>query len=598
MELLYVFVKKIREDKYGVGFNLSNNYDVIYNKIDKKICIYSKKRNFSEFFFGVNIVNVNAIVGKNGVGKTTLLNILGLKKIDRRVEYGRSEWFAVYHIYEDVFAIEGVNSDLLKNSPIHKENDYFFYFKLNEINDKFEYHIHDEKIDKAIGKLKIFHFPVMKERNPDYQRDQNLSFERFYMDKNIKWVYKYLVNDYRKFNDGDSTGKLTFIIGRDFSNNNYSTGERLDLYEDISGFYTDISFFDNKVDSILKNEKKLFIIRMLEKLINQHMVLSVSKSMPESIDENINKSDFLKFISLIEEKYSNDLKDYEGIKKFLMSKLDDFISLAEEIHGGSIEMNIKLIVSILEGIPESKFLNVGNHSSYICEIDLDSYNNDIFNLLNERSKKCIVNPFVVKFPEKSDGELSIINKISSIYGAIDNNSNGAEEYFIIFLDEIDAHLHPEWSRCFLSMLIDVLARFNQKFQLIVASHYPYIISDLPCDNILKIEKLMNGGFQITNSKHGFGSNMYDILNDNFFLSSPIGEFANKKILEIVKILSSNKEIDEGNNIKQVIDLLGDPIIKKNLMHRYNEKFKNKINKIQEIELLEERLKILKLEVDL
>ncbi|WP_448762137.1 hypothetical protein, partial [Acinetobacter tandoii] len=106
MELLYIFVKKVREENYDIGFNLSNNYNVSYDKIDRRISIENKKRNFPDNFFGINIVNVNAIVGKNGVGKTTLLNLMGLKKIDRRMEYGRSEWFAVYHIYEDFFAIE------------------------------------------------------------------------------------------------------------------------------------------------------------------------------------------------------------------------------------------------------------------------------------------------------------------------------------------------------------------------------------------------------------------------------------------------------------------------------------------------------------
>jgi len=83
MELLYVWV-----EKYGnirkQGFNFTNNYDVKVNPVKEKefdVSVNGKDR-INIFKNGDNgIIDIFGIIGKNGSGKTTILNAILSHKI-------------------------------------------------------------------------------------------------------------------------------------------------------------------------------------------------------------------------------------------------------------------------------------------------------------------------------------------------------------------------------------------------------------------------------------------------------------------------------------------------------------------------------------
>ncbi|MBR1897535.1 MAG: hypothetical protein IJ825_01505, partial [Oscillospiraceae bacterium] len=59
----------------NTGLNLSSKYIFIYNPNDNTIIVKDKSKNFIDDFFGKNIA-LTAIVGQNGVGKTSLLRFI------------------------------------------------------------------------------------------------------------------------------------------------------------------------------------------------------------------------------------------------------------------------------------------------------------------------------------------------------------------------------------------------------------------------------------------------------------------------------------------------------------------------------------------
>lgn len=80
MELIYLYIEKFGDFIYNQGIQLSNDFEVELQ--DKKLTI-NKRRNYLKNFYGSGIKNITVMVGKNGSGKTTILDILGMCRQDR-----------------------------------------------------------------------------------------------------------------------------------------------------------------------------------------------------------------------------------------------------------------------------------------------------------------------------------------------------------------------------------------------------------------------------------------------------------------------------------------------------------------------------------
>ena len=70
MELIYLYIEDYKNIK-NQGFNFSSKFTCKYDEVKKTLQI-DEKNNHIENFFGENI-NVTAIVGENGSGKSRIL---------------------------------------------------------------------------------------------------------------------------------------------------------------------------------------------------------------------------------------------------------------------------------------------------------------------------------------------------------------------------------------------------------------------------------------------------------------------------------------------------------------------------------------------
>ena len=80
----------------------------------------------------------------------------------------------------------------------------------------------------------------------------------------------------------------------------------------------------------------------------------------------------------------------------------------------------------------------------------------------------------------------------------------------------------------------------KNLHIIIASHSPFILSDLPKENIIFLEE----GKQVKpfKGKQTFGANIHTLLSDGFFMSDGLmGEFAKGKIEEIKDFYFDNKD---------------------------------------------------------
>lgn len=150
----------------------------------------------------------------------------------------------------------------------------------------------------------------------------------------------------------------------------------------------------------------------------------------------------------------------------------------------------------------------------------------------------------------------------------------------LIFDEVEICFHPEYQRTFINKLLSTLDRIgltrNCSFNVIIATHSPFILSDIPQSNILYLEE--GKDVSDTIKVNPFGANINDILRQSFFLKNGfVGEFAKRKILSMVDYLSSNfkknkKEWTKEVSIEDFIkNKIGEEIIRDQLDSLYHSK---------------------------
>jgi len=189
----------------------------------------------------------------------------------------------------------------------------------------------------------------------------------------------------------------------------------------------------------------------------------------------------------------------------------------------------------------------------------------------------------------SSGERQFIYTISTIVYHIKNllsiqQSNRVRYRNInLVLDEVEICFHPEYQRQFIDRLLDLINRLNLtrncSFNILIVTHSPFILSDIPKNNILYLE---DGKQYIDESLiNPFAANINDILYQSFFLEGGfIGEHAKNRINAAVNTLArvaNGQKIGKDvlwteENLKQLIDLIGEPLLRDNLMGLYTEAF--------------------------
>lgn len=163
----------------------------------------------------------------------------------------------------------------------------------------------------------------------------------------------------------------------------------------------------------------------------------------------------------------------------------------------------------------------------------------------------------------SSGQFQKIGLLSSIVYHLKNlDSITVKEHIydykniLIILDEIELYFHPEQQRIFINDLITLLKanRFNkiENLNIFFITHSPFILSDIPSQNVLKLE---NGEMKRADEKNSFGANIHDLLADEFFLENGfMGEFAMRRINECIVLLNWKilyKEFSES--IRNAVD---------------------------------------------
>ena len=197
---------------------------------------------------------------------------------------------------------------------------------------------------------------------------------------------------------------------------------------------------------------------------------------------------------------------------------------------------------------------------------------------------------VIDFRNLSSGERQIAYTISNfMYHLVNVDSEWNDyyrdfahwevikyKYVNVIFDEVELYFHPEMQRSFMGLLHQALQ--NAKFRnlcginIILATHSPFILSDIPHSNVLCL------GENAHEVEGTLGANIIELLGNSFFLSSVIGKVATRELIKLVSLYQRAKDgedvrTDFGKHkveFQYLLKYLADPYLKSLAHRRYEE----------------------------
>lgn len=184
------------------------------------------------------------------------------------------------------------------------------------------------------------------------------------------------------------------------------------------------------------------------------------------------------------------------------------------------------------------------------------------------------NGLPIEISKLSSGERQLLYTFSTYVYHIRNllsipKERVAYRHISLILDEAEICFHPEYQRLFVSRLLYMIKSLHLNnycaFNIIIATHSPFILSDIPRDNILYLDK------GVAQSREDFikplAANISDILYQSFFLRNGfIGEWARTKINSILKKTINWTEFNSEE--QNFIENIGDEYLKKQIKRHF------------------------------
>ena len=551
--ICYIYIYSYRLLK-NVGITFDHNF--VFQMEDGCLRI-EKSDALPKDFFGNGVYSVSAIVGNNGAGKTSALRFL----MEAVVEGYRIQDMAGVIVYENSGKIFVYQTESQKNSRLRIEST-MPYTKIRN----------------------LMSIPVMYYSghfSPLYDRDDILASELSgsYIASD-QWL---LVHDLLNYSNYDSiymVGRMASYIWAYRAQNNARICELL-MLDDIGELIRDLRLpryiligYNDSGGEFLANDYRDKIA--VQKFVNQS----------RDIKQNtIARLIYTNFINLIAEK-RNESDIYLGLldswQKVPKSSdiLNDLVAFANRKDVGETERKMLLSVHYVL----NKLVTICNYddNSNVFYVEIEKGKDQLRELIEEifNSHFYLTSRFFDIYYSHglytntvlSSGEQEMLNLLSRLYFGITLQPiriGNRQSPALIILDEAEIGFHPEWQRKYVNLLLQflntkMLVKPGVHFQLVITSHSPIILSDIPlcCVNIL--QKNENQETEVRKGEsETFGENVFNLYCRAFVMKDGlVGAFASAKIKDLYDRIG---EGDSSTATLREVMMIGDERIKNYLL---------------------------------
>lgn len=584
---IFMWVKKYKSlENFQVNFDKSYNIEFEYKKNRiKKLIIKKNINKIPKHFYGRNINSINIIIGKNGTGKSSILEMMSL--FDRvngtyksYADYPR-EFLIIYKTNnEKEFVLEGYHEN--------DDDKYFEFLKMPKDSLTFLVNYYTFKMTK--------NYEFIGTNNPKNLKDTGILRIKYGEEKinffEKKYSYEEAEQGNYKINTGVSEGNKATIYEYFINKKNIQS----ELYRDANIVIEipELDFYIDKIKkpfeiikeiklfNILKEEKiKGVVIKNYSNYLFSYKIWEIIENKSFQVDEilNIIKTEKIKLKKIknteqILEKLLDEIKEYENVKE-LSNKIHEILLLLNDVQVS--ELNFKRKTNILK---KYKIKGIDSRTKKFLEKYDEIVNYPWTN------KRLYLPEFekILNITEEgmSDGERVRVNIFSTIHRFLGENGElKNKKYVTLLFDEVEMFLHPEWSRTFLHDLLLELKDYRDKqFKIIFASHSPFLLSDICSKGVIYLEKKERKTILKEIEIKNFGANIIDLFKNTMFLKSTFGEFATEKIKKVVKKIDetdSYSVIKNNHEINYIIEEIGEKLISNKLKSMIEAKLENEVN---------------------
>ena len=545
MKLIALVIKQYDKLFKEQIFNFSDEYKVDFNFETNELKI-DKNPDYIENFYGESIYNISPIVGINGTGKTTVLNI-----------------------------ISDYSPDKFEQDP---DNQYFFLFELGKQEDRVRFNVFCKNLYVDGNQNNSFNYILENYYEPRkilYVNLQNkgggsIGYRTTLNQEGLAmFIHSYLWLSDRKI--------ISSVLSCSLEIEYYGLK---DYSDSIPRGINAIGFLIYKSIHNIFDEEDKFI----KKCLSEPLLAECKKYLKEDVSD-YEDSGFNLLLDIVKELNPNEVKEEENklkdetrkVKKDYVESIIDIVNIFREIRENG---------SLIDNKSSSILLKYSNTNRRLFE-DLNNglvqYTKSkelMRNLCYDLNKSFNNYALLKETPgyHMSTGEGNLIEIFSQLYSYLLKHEKSGED-IILLVDELETGMHLEWSRRLIKILIDNLSGIledegkGRKIQLIFTTHSPYMLSDIKPGNVIMLEKNQETGYSEGKVlQNTFAKNIQEIMKENL-IDNIYGDFALAKINSMIDRLNG-EEKQEGNEeeLLKEIHLISEPILRNKLLEMYDKKY--------------------------